>query len=102
MQINTSTKKHHRLLQSLFSILYIIFYKISEKNIFTTQHKEYYDRHSIIIGMFVKIQIPQNYPSLIRRFAPCFFKRREARRRRRDTISVKGPSIPLPPQPTTT
>ena len=65
---------------------------MSEKNIFTTQHKEYYDRHSITIGMFVKIQIPQNYPSLIRRFAPCFFKRREARRRRRDTISVKGPS----------
>ena len=65
---------------------------MSEKNIFTTQHKEYYDRHSITIGMFVKIQIPQNYPSLLRRFAPCFFKRREARRRRRDTISVKGPS----------
>ena len=64
---------------------------MSEKNIFTTQHKEYYDRHSITIGMFVKIQIPQNYPSLLRRFAPCFFKRREARRRRRDTISVKGP-----------
>lgn len=67
---------------------------MSEKNIFTTQHKEYYDRHSITIGMFVKIQIPQNYPSLLRRFAPCFFKRREARRRRRDTISVKGPSRP--------
>ena len=69
---------------------------MSEKNIFTTQHKEYYDRHSITIGMFVKIQIPQNYPSLLRRFAPCFFKRREARRRRRDTISVKGPSMLCP------
>ena len=74
---NTSTKKHHRLLQSLFSILYIIFYKISEKNIFTTQHKEYYHRHSITIGMSVKIQIPQNYPSLIRRFAPCFILKGE-------------------------
>ena len=74
---NTSTKKHHRLLQSLFSILYTIFYKISEKNIFTTQHKEYYHRHSITIGMSVKIQIPQNYPSLIRRFAPCFILKGE-------------------------